>query len=144
MQFTPDRIAFAPDGKAVAAGVGADVYLVDVAAGKVLQHHLGRDLHRVAAVAFSPDGDMFASCEIEDMVGGLCMLEGILSKHVYVWDATTGAELLDIDGREGDFSSIAFSPDGQTFATAHEEGPIRLWETATGKGLASRRTRARR
>ena len=45
-------------------------------------------------------------------------LEGILSKHVYVWDATTGAELLDIDGREGDFSSIAFSPDGQTFASS--------------------------
>ena len=60
-------------------------------------------------------------------------MEWILSKRIHVWDIATGAELLDIDSREGDFSSLAFSPDGQTIAAANKRGLIRLWETATGK-----------
>ena len=132
VQCTPDRIAFSRDGKSLVAGLGQDVYLLDVASGKVLQHCKHRR-HLAAAVAFSPNGDLFASCEVEDMGrSGSRTSDYIFSKHIHVWEAGTGKEVIDLNGKEGDFSSLAFSPDGQAFAAAQRSGAIRFWETGTG------------
>ncbi|HVS34975.1 MAG TPA: WD40 repeat domain-containing protein [Gemmataceae bacterium] len=128
---TDEQIAFAPDGRLLAAAVGRSIWLIDVVHGKALHECKGRT-YDVTSVAFSPDGDLFASCE-EDADEGSRVGDPILRLHF--WDPATGDELFNIDGREGDFTSVVFSPDGRTIAAANQSGLIRLWEIATAQEI---------
>ena len=60
-----------------------------------LKGHTGQ----VSSVAFSPDGTRIVTGS---------RLDGTAK----VWDARTGAALLDLKGHTGEVSSVAFSPDG--------------------------------
>ena len=117
-------VAFSPDDAVLAIALGdwwgdnSIIRLWDTHTGEVLHtlegHWNARDMY----VAFSPDGDTFASA------GGSVSM-------VRLWDARTG-ELL---GRPETFSSglrsIAFSPDGSTLAWTRGNA-IYSWNVRTG------------
>lgn len=69
-------------------------------------------------VAFSPDGKKLVS------VG--------LDSTARVWDATTGQELLKIEGAK--LSAVDFCPEGQRIAVAsYGESTVRIWDIVTGQ-----------
>lgn len=50
-------------------------------------------------------------------------------------DVETGQRRRSIRGHNKCISSLAFSPDGATLATASREGTVRLWNAAAPTGL---------
>jgi WD40 repeat protein/tetratricopeptide (TPR) repeat protein len=60
---------------------------------------------------------------------------------VKVWDATTGKEVLTLEGHTSIVTSVCFSPDGTHLASASrasendEPGEVKVWEARTGKEL---------
>ena len=60
---------------------------------------------------------------------------GDRQKETTVWDTKTGQLLLTLGGHEGAVFCVAFSPDGNTIATAGGDGTIRLWGALTGSEM---------
>ncbi len=120
-------VAFSPDGKILASGSQDDTV-------KLWHVETGQDLHtfkhreRVFSVAFSPDGKVVA--------GGAW-------RGIKLWNIETGEEVRLKGGTTVRSGSIAFSPDGATFASAGVDrfggtsGAVTLWDIETGKELAT-------
>jgi WD40 repeat protein len=115
-------LAFAPDGKTLAAGTfDKRVHVWDAATGKDLRQ-LGEPRVVIHAVAFSPDGKTLATGTFDD--------------HLTLWDTETGLPRWQMEESLGEgaaLKSLAFSPDGQLLAVAGGSGRVRLREAATGK-----------
>ncbi|KAJ5611660.1 hypothetical protein N7528_008765 [Penicillium herquei] len=75
----------------------------------------------VNSVAFSPNGQIIASCS-SDMT-------------VRLWDAKTGQELQTLQGHSYWVQSVAFSPDGQRVASGSRDNTSKLWDINTGQEL---------
>lgn len=127
----PRCVAFAPDGRTVAAGefVQQDgmqivrVRLWDAATGKEVQRWDGEGFDwAMVTLAFSPDGKVLAWAEQE---------------RVHLCETATGKELRQIEKRpaHGLTRSLAFSPDGKTLCLGSFGADVSLWETASGKEL---------
>ena len=67
-------------------------------------------------VAFSPDGKCIASTGC---------------RHVKLWEASTGKEILTFSDHQSWVPSVTFSPDGRHVCSAGST--IKVWEAATGK-----------
>jgi hypothetical protein len=52
-----------------------------------------------------------------------------------VWDAKTGAELLQLKGHAGAVSSVAVTPDGTRIVTGSGDQTARVWDAKTGAEL---------
>ena len=80
----------------------------------------------VTTASYSPDGRV--------VLTGTADISGIGPEHESVarlWDAVTGAELLQLDGHSGGIGTAIFSPDGTTILTI--DGDMgRLWDAETG------------
>ena len=119
-------VAFSRNGSTLAGG-GWDgtIHLWDATTG---QHRNKLTGHRsaVRSVAFSRNGTLASGSQ-----GGT----------IHLWDATTGQHLrvltpLDVFGNAEIVNSIAFSPDGNTLASAGKSflsGIIHLWDATTGQ-----------
>src|SRR5262249_21340965 len=112
---------FSPDGKRLAAGIGAcdthgkplpgEVKLWDTETGEEVLSLKGHT-REVVSVCFSPDGKRLASAG-----GG----------EVKVWDAEQGTELLSLPGHTGGANSVSFSPDGKRLASACADRTVKVW-----------------
>lgn len=60
-----------------------------------------------------------------------------------MWDAESGARLFSLMAHEDKITSVRFSPDGQSFLTAGNDGYVRVWGARTGRLIRSLPQRAR-
>jgi RNA polymerase sigma factor (sigma-70 family) len=112
-------IAFAPDGKTLAAADSDLVCLWDAATGKEL-----RRLQQATTghgLAFAPDGKTLATADFT---------------AILLWDPATGRQLrrFPLQGQPV-VVSLLFSPDGKTLAWLTQDNTLRLSDAATGKVL---------
>lgn len=123
--FSPlTGVAFAPDGRYVAA-VGADsiVRVWDVETKSEVRGLRGHT-DWVTAVAFSPDGRYVATVGVEkDSVLRIFELPPLDV-------SASGGHLLAVN-------AVAVSPDGKRVATAGTDQTIKLWDLATGKQVGT-------
>src|SRR5262249_31063772 len=82
----------------------------------------------VDCLAFSPDGKKLAT--------GADMSEG---RAIRLWDVVQAKESATQIKFSGFVAALAFSPDGKILAGGVDDGEpcIKLWDAATGKGLAT-------
>jgi hypothetical protein len=107
-------LAFAPDGRYLAAGVTGQVQLWDVD-----KHELVRTIRGFERVlltlAFAPDGGLLAG--------------GTQDGQVWVWDANGGDEVRVIQAGTKGVRLLAFSPDGRLLVTGGiKHQPLMIWE----------------
>jgi WD40 repeat protein len=114
-------IAYSPDGKRLVTGyygaIGADIW--DAITGEKL-FTLPVD-GNISSVTYSPDGKLVAI--------------GRLAGPVLIWDASTGKQLLTLNGHTGEINGLSFSPDGKQLASASYDGTARVWNVSSGVNL---------
>ncbi len=122
------QVVFSPDSQYIAA-VSAEgeknqddeygvVRLWHVASGTVFHQHKGHT-DAISAIAFSPDGNQFATSGID--------------QTVRLWKVPMPQAQRNAIAHTQAVSSMAFSPDGSLLATCGNEGAICLWEMPSGQ-----------
>jgi WD40 repeat protein len=128
-------VEFSSDGRTLVSGSkDQTVRLWDVATGKQLK--MMQDTNGVASVvAVSSDGHTLASAGDNSPSGESEV--GDTVNTIELWDTTTGQITQTLSRQKYWTSSLAFSPDGHTLASACWDDTITLWDVATGKVLRS-------
>lgn len=114
-------VAWRPDGGAVAFSGGSSVQLFDTTTGVFLGAFTEANPH---AVVLSPDGVTVAAAVSTGS-----------NERVALRDMTAGTtRYLPATGyvTTGDLTSLAWSPDGQSLATADTTGAVKIWNVAAG------------
>jgi WD40 repeat protein len=78
-------------------------------------------LNGIWSVAFSPDGQLLATADIN------C--------EIRLWQIPDGKQLLTCKGHTSWVTGVAFSPDSQTLATSSGDRTLKLWDVNTGECL---------
>lgn len=78
-------------------------------------HDFSKAARSVDGLAFSPDAKLLAFGERE---------------RVRLWDVQTGQEIATLRGHVSSIVATAFSPNGQTIATASNHGSVKLWNVS--------------
>ena len=143
VRYFCDALAFDPESKILAfpGDLGKDqdgttwrtVQVWDVAAGKGLPALLKGHAERITSLAFSPDGRTLA-------VGSMSFDQKEQRAYggIKLWNTGDWKEKAALQGRVGQVTCLAFSPDGGTLACGNlsvgspGEPTLHLWDTRTG------------
>lgn len=110
-------VAFAPDGKTLAAGSYGVVKLLDVVEKQELAA-LPEPAGFVKAVCFSADGKTLVTGSYQSLL---------------VWDVAARKVVHTLKGHRGYVTSVAFSPNQKTLLSASDDESVRLWDAASGE-----------
>ena len=67
---------------------------------------------------------------------GARIVTGSADRTARVWDAKTGAELVQLKGHTDEVRSVAVTPDGARIVTGSADRTARIWDAKTGAELA--------
>ena len=117
-----DGLVFSSDGSLLVPKAGPNPKVWGTKTRKILWETGHASRGRIDSVAFSPDGSMLAS--------------GDLNGTIKLRDAKTGAPFW-AGKHDGRVRALAFSPDGRTLASGVvecgvNEKPLKLWDSETG------------
>ena len=116
----------------------------------------------LTSIAFSPDGNTFASASLDEsiriydfntgmltlvmkgnMMNGVyktafspdssAVAAGCVDGTIHLWFAEAGTPIKTITGHSRAVIALAFSPDLRTIASGSQDGTIRIWNIASGK-----------
>ncbi|MHB8747714.1 MAG: nSTAND1 domain-containing NTPase [Aggregatilineales bacterium] len=115
-------LAVSRDGKMALAGFAdGTLSLVDTATAKQIRQFKG-DTRTINSVTFSVDGQMALSAVQYSPPGGA-------EQTIRLWDVATGKSLHQF-AESGTIYTLAFAPDGKTFASVGYN--VMIWDIATG------------
>jgi beta propeller repeat protein len=117
VQWGPGKAAWSPDGKTLASAGGTRITLTEEPGGRFIRYLSAYS--DIGDLAWSPDGKTIA----------VATNGGVVLFDPGQWDP-----FRTIEG-EKRFEAVAWSPDGKTIASAEYDGPIGLWDPATGERL---------
>lgn len=117
-------VAYAPDGKTVAAAAGRDVRLFQADSDQLVATLAGHP-GPLTTVLFTPDGRTLIAA------GGRPGLFG----SVTVWDLAARTRRIEFRGHADSILGAALSPNGLHLATASYDRKIKLWDLAQGREL---------
>ncbi|MDQ5824159.1 MAG: WD40 repeat domain-containing protein [Chloroflexota bacterium] len=124
---TVTALAFSADGRLLASGDIAKVYLWNASSGAIA-NDLGDGTGGGEALAFSPDGQMLATGGSDGQVRIWSTAEGkllhLLQGHKAAWYSGSAR-------REG-VISLAFSDDGQRLIVGNDDNTVQQWDTSDG------------
>jgi WD40 repeat protein len=113
----PASVAFSNSGDNVIVGcLDRTIHICDYNTGNEIKIIEGP----ARIIAVSRDGKYIAGADL---------------RAICLWDQTTGNSILQLRGHEGDVTSLGYSPDSKTLASASWDKTIRLWETSTGNEI---------
>lgn len=152
-------VAFAPDARLLAFGMGQTVAVAGTYGGRV-HRALSGHADTVTTVSFSPDGGLLASGALDNTVrvwrtddvavrevfhdptghvhavtfspDGTLLAAGSDDGRVYVWRVANGTPYRTFGDNGPSVHAIAFSPDGTLVAAARHDGRVQLWNVADG------------
>lgn len=110
-------VAFSPNGERLATAVGAIVRIWNLSDGNEVARATGHT-DWVRKVAFSPDGQLLATCSDDGTVR--------------LWQSSNGLQVRQINTPA---TSLRFSPDGQMLVTVGIDATIRFWRVSDGTEL---------
>lgn len=120
-------LAVSPDGHSVITAWHSDartnISTWDINTGKEIRRYSTDE--PIYHFALSPDGQMALSRTDH----------GDAPNDVILWNVVTGKEVRRFRGHPAAIDSVAFSPDGRTFASVGAKGIIILWDVATGQEI---------
>jgi WD40 repeat protein len=119
---TSVTVAFAPDGKRLAAGGEDSITLWNVADG-VETATLKCRSGDLSQLAFSPDGTRLASAGKD--------------WPILLWDLASQRVTAALNGHTGSVNSIGFSNDGKLMISGSDDGTVRLWDPQTAREQAT-------
>ena len=111
-----NRLAYAPDGRSVAAFGLGPVTVWSPVTGRLVQT-VATD--GVPGLAWSPNGRTLA-------LGGA-------DARIRLVAVATGRSVRTLVGHTGDVGALAWSPDGRHLASASADATVRLWDAGNGK-----------
>jgi len=164
-----EELDYSPDGKLIGTANNWDLMglfkhrfyggLWRVDTGSLKNYLLGHT-QWVYSVAFSPDGQLFATASDDDSVmlwnvsdaglvrtieasmGGvtsvdfspnnLLLAAGSWGGDVGMWQVSDGHLLRTLQGHEDSVMDVEFSPDGKLLASASDDHTIRVWQVGDG------------
>jgi WD40 repeat protein len=118
-QASPDSLAFSPDGKLIAEGMGGTIRLRDAKTGNKL-----KDL--ILASATEPKYAAAAS-RLVFTADSKTLIAGDGGPRVYFWDTVTGKQRHATVGHTGSVLAVSVAPDGKSFATGSADTTALIW-----------------
>ncbi len=118
-----DAMKVAPDGKRVAAGPYSELMVKqwDIATGNELRRLESGLVGRFVGV----DDLAYSSPPVH-------LLAANSSNRFVVWDIDSGRKTRDVECKDQDFTSLAFSRDGKRLVLLDKAGSVRHWDLASG------------
>ncbi|MBW4464529.1 MAG: WD40 repeat domain-containing protein [Pegethrix bostrychoides GSE-TBD4-15B] len=141
---------------------GVNLHQASFAGADLAHSAFSETFSQVLAVAFSPDGKLLATGDVnheiqlwqvsdgkplltyalhEGWIWSVAfspdgrLLAGSANRAVHLWDVQSGALVQSFGGYSDRVFSVAFSPDGHLLATGSEDRLVRIWDLRTGKRL---------
>jgi eukaryotic-like serine/threonine-protein kinase len=117
------RLAFTPDGAALALTTTHHIVFLDALTASRVQRQLAVDGPYVKCIAFSADGRLLATGEGDLAAGD--------SGRILLWDAASGDRLYALEGHSEPVFGLAFSPDGSRLFSISQDRTAKVWDLTT-------------